>query len=219
MPINTTGLRALCWSLLYGVDKIPDQWFEKVPGGYYKNTEGREQARPEQARQSQKKHGKDKRRPHREYDDDNDGYRSEGEQYARDQRGRRGHNYEDDGYGDTRGGRDRARSMGDRDYGGQAGYSRQRGYNQGDFAQDDGDDDYAGRSGHDNRYVSLGQHPPLLYTTDPSLGRCSRRWRWCSVSSTILRPPSFFRTGCWLRTLRRRLWTSEPESISGRHAI
>ncbi|PNS14877.1 hypothetical protein CAC42_2106 [Sphaceloma murrayae] len=39
MPINTTGLRALCWSILYGVDKIPDNWFDKIP--YYQSEEAK----------------------------------------------------------------------------------------------------------------------------------------------------------------------------------
>lgn len=39
MPVNTTGLRALCWSVLYGVDKIPDTWFDKIP--YYQSEEAK----------------------------------------------------------------------------------------------------------------------------------------------------------------------------------
>ncbi|KAK0936624.1 hypothetical protein LTR29_011775 [Friedmanniomyces endolithicus] len=45
-------------SVMYGADKIPDTWFEKVPGGFYRTKEDQAKAR-EQAKRDSKKTGKD----------------------------------------------------------------------------------------------------------------------------------------------------------------
>ncbi|KAF4549988.1 Hypothetical protein D9617_19g102930 [Elsinoe fawcettii] len=62
MPVNTTGLRALCWSILYGVDKIPDTWFDKIP--YYQSEEAK------QAKKAAKRSNKEGRHRRRASDDD-----------------------------------------------------------------------------------------------------------------------------------------------------
>ncbi|KAK6422594.1 hypothetical protein LTR81_004754 [Elasticomyces elasticus] len=41
-------------SVMYGADKIPDSWFEKVPGGYYKTKEGKAAAAREQSKRESK---------------------------------------------------------------------------------------------------------------------------------------------------------------------
>ncbi|KAK1058104.1 hypothetical protein LTR74_013633 [Friedmanniomyces endolithicus] len=45
-------------SVMYGADKIPDTWFEKVPGGFYRMKEDQAKAR-DQAKRDSKKSGKD----------------------------------------------------------------------------------------------------------------------------------------------------------------
>ncbi|KAK0304111.1 hypothetical protein LTR91_017164 [Friedmanniomyces endolithicus] len=46
-------------SVMYGADKIPDTWFEKVPGGFYKKKEEEEAKARDQAKRDSKKSGKD----------------------------------------------------------------------------------------------------------------------------------------------------------------
>ena len=60
-------------SVMYGADKIPDKWFEKIPGGYYKAKE-----KEEEKKESIKEHlrGDERKSRRATYDD---GYRSEGE--------------------------------------------------------------------------------------------------------------------------------------------
>ncbi|KAK5693249.1 hypothetical protein LTR17_025170 [Elasticomyces elasticus] len=41
-------------SVMYGADKIPDSWFEKVPGGYYKTKEGKAAPAKEQSKRESK---------------------------------------------------------------------------------------------------------------------------------------------------------------------
>ncbi|KAF2149496.1 hypothetical protein K461DRAFT_47300 [Myriangium duriaei CBS 260.36] len=106
MPVNTTGLRALCWSILFGVDKIPDKWFEKIP--YYQSEEVREQKK-----KRSKKDGGGRRR--RSSVDDRD--RSDDEQYRSRHERRHGRRRSQDDYGsddDYDDERDRRRR--DRDY-------------------------------------------------------------------------------------------------------
>ena len=65
-------------SVLYGADKIPDKWFERVPGGFFREKEGgnRNSDSPSSDR---RKNNKNARRPYDEDDEDYDeGYRSEG---------------------------------------------------------------------------------------------------------------------------------------------
>lgn len=106
------GLKAV----LYGVDKVPDKWFEKVPGGYYGGSNGKKKKKQTEA----KLQGKE---------DDRD-YRSDGE--GRRRRSKR-HDYDaddDDTYDERGARRHRARSVGGRDrYDDQGGYDQHRGYN------------------------------------------------------------------------------------------
>lgn len=112
MPINPTGLKALCWSLSYGADKIPDSWFEKVPGGYYKAKEDRE--RKDDKRESKgksRRHSDDRRSRYASRSPSADGHHSE----DYDNRGGRNRRMSYDAYDDyasNRGGRARRRSMG-----------------------------------------------------------------------------------------------------------
>lgn len=47
-------------SIMYGADKIPDKWFEKVPGGFYKEKEQRDE-RDRKEKQSQEKEKRSRR--------------------------------------------------------------------------------------------------------------------------------------------------------------
>jgi len=40
MPIDVTLLRAICWSILSGIDRIPDRWLDKIP--YFQSPEIRQ---------------------------------------------------------------------------------------------------------------------------------------------------------------------------------
>ncbi|GAB7348132.1 hypothetical protein MBLNU459_g6149t2 [Dothideomycetes sp. NU459] len=87
MSYSTYMLKALFNSLMYGADKIPDSWFEKVPGGYYRQKERAEQERRRQHRRAQ------------HYSDvangkEDDGYRSD----DYDNRRGRGVRYHEDDY-------------------------------------------------------------------------------------------------------------------------
>lgn len=110
MPINTTALRALCWSVLYGVDKFPDKWFEKVPGGYYKEKEMKYKDDKKKKRRSDK--NKERSRRNASRSPSPNGYRSDGEGYRKSRN--RNEQYDDDDadYQDQRGGQGRARSLG-----------------------------------------------------------------------------------------------------------
>lgn len=69
-------------SVLYGVDKVPDKWFEKVPGGFFKPKDGEGQANGQKSAGSgggQRSNDANGGRKYREDDNyDNGGYRSEG---------------------------------------------------------------------------------------------------------------------------------------------
>lgn len=58
--------------IMYGADKIPDSWFEKVPGGFYKEKErNRQQHEKDEKRRSQShKREKSRRRRHSDERDD-----------------------------------------------------------------------------------------------------------------------------------------------------
>lgn len=71
-------------SILYGIDKIPDKWFDRVPGGYYRAKDGKiiakkdapgDAKQPQQQRRGQTDYTS--RRPLREEDAHDDGYRSD----------------------------------------------------------------------------------------------------------------------------------------------
>ncbi|PPJ51054.1 hypothetical protein CBER1_07539 [Cercospora berteroae] len=84
-------LRGVMW----GADKVPDEWFEKIPGGYYKAKEKKADVEDELEKQENKSSAKMKKRRSRrysddEYEDDRDsrddrenGYRSDGHQSRR----------------------------------------------------------------------------------------------------------------------------------------
>ncbi|KAK4507992.1 hypothetical protein PRZ48_001727 [Zasmidium cellare] len=75
-------LRGVMW----GADKVPDHWFEKVPGGFYKDKEGNTHKQPEKSEDMRKHRSsrrysedddyEDSRKSRR--DDHDDGYRSDG---------------------------------------------------------------------------------------------------------------------------------------------
>lgn len=74
MPINTALLKGLAYSVMYGADKIPDKWFEKVPGGYFREKEkhAKEKQKKRQDRRARRYSDAD------DYDDDDDnGYHSD----------------------------------------------------------------------------------------------------------------------------------------------
>ncbi|KAF2479382.1 hypothetical protein BDY17DRAFT_37430 [Neohortaea acidophila] len=68
--------------ILYGIDKIPDKWFDRVPGGYYRAKDGKIIAKkdaPGEAKQQKRRGQTDyiSSRPLREEDAHDDGYRSD----------------------------------------------------------------------------------------------------------------------------------------------
>ncbi|KAG8629456.1 hypothetical protein KVT40_003321 [Elsinoe batatas] len=116
MPVNTTGLRALCWSILYGVDKIPDTWFDKIP--YYQSEEAKQAKKSAKRSKKEGRHRRtasvddkyyedhyarrsDDRRRRRSYDDEDPDLDDDTHKYAhrrsRDD-GRRGNGWERRGY-------------------------------------------------------------------------------------------------------------------------
>ncbi|CAK1354070.1 unnamed protein product [Cercospora beticola] len=84
-------LRGVMW----GADKVPDEWFEKIPGGYYKAKEKKADLEDELEKEEKKSSAKMKKRRSRrysddEYEDDRDsrddrenGYRSDGHRSRR----------------------------------------------------------------------------------------------------------------------------------------
>lgn len=70
-------------SILYGADKIPDKWFEKVPGGFFKEKDGSNRS-PDSLNSDRRNNDKN---GHKYYDDEDeyedDGYRSEGHRSRR----------------------------------------------------------------------------------------------------------------------------------------
>ena len=64
-------------SVLYGVDKIPDKWFDKVPGGYYKAkaVSKKEDADAQEHQKDERRKRRNEKHRNEHYDD---GYRSEG---------------------------------------------------------------------------------------------------------------------------------------------
>lgn len=91
-------------SVMYGADKIPDKWFDAVPGGYYKakdKIEGKDSGDKHRKHDDRKDAGRRGRRDHHD-----DGYRSEGgKRYER--RARSSYDGNDDE--DRRSGRGRRR--------------------------------------------------------------------------------------------------------------
>lgn len=108
MPINANLLKGAFFSLMYGADKIPDSWFEKVPGGYYREKKRVENERNKQRRRarhySDVVHGRD----------DDDGYLSD-DYEARKGRNRHQSDFDDDDdeyHGKDRSRRNRGKSVG-----------------------------------------------------------------------------------------------------------
>ena len=59
---------------MYGADKIPDSWFERVPGGFYREKEKGDREVKKRERRARRKHDKDRGY---EDDDDDDSYFSD----------------------------------------------------------------------------------------------------------------------------------------------
>jgi len=82
MPVNSTALRALFWSVLYGVDKVPDSWFHAIPGGYYRPPDAKQKKKEQKELKSRRRHstadradrddGGRRSRHHRDEDDYDD---------------------------------------------------------------------------------------------------------------------------------------------------
>ena len=98
-------------SVMYGADKIPDSWFEKVPGGFYKEKDNPKsqngksgQNRNSGSGSSGKRRNTNNYDNRRRYEDDDQGYRSEGGA-RRDRRSRSSYDRpaDDDYYDDRRG--------------------------------------------------------------------------------------------------------------------
>jgi hypothetical protein len=67
-------------SVLYGADKIPDKWFEKIPGGFFKEKESQSKnTSKDSTPRSSRRHSTSEARRRRDDDYQDDGYRSEGE--------------------------------------------------------------------------------------------------------------------------------------------
>lgn len=104
MPVNTTGLRAIFWSVLYGVDKIPDTWFDKIP--YYQSEEAKAAKKAQQEMKKKNRHRRrasadaSDRRHHRNHDgrrrsyEDDDPYGPDDDYRRDDSRRRRAEAFE-----------------------------------------------------------------------------------------------------------------------------
>lgn len=167
-------LRGLFNSLMYGADKIPDSWFEKVPGGYYRTKERADDERRRQHRRAQHysdlAHG---------YEDD--GYRSEEDDYGN-RRGKPGSYHEEDYDSEVekknQRGKSRRKSVGgDRgDLDGSrsedpplaGAYGQPRPYNPAEYATARPQDDFYNsrphnEGGNNSRYVAV-RSVPLTFT-------------------------------------------------------
>jgi hypothetical protein len=156
--------------IMYGADKIPDSWFEKVPGGFYKQKEReRQQHENDEKRRSQSsRRDKSRRRRHSdEYED------------------RRPH-YDEDSYAEDRPGRATERrkrhERGRSSYDGGADYDseesererrRARRRTHGDDDRYGYDNGYSRPDGARDRYVPQ-EYRPSLYP-DPSINSASKR--------------------------------------------
>jgi len=111
MPVNSTALRALFWSVLYGVDKVPDSWFHAVPGGYYRPPDAKKKKKEQKELKSRRRHsvadrddrddgGRRSRHRHEEddYDDDEEYDDSRNKGRARSDEGRDRYDRRDDGH-------------------------------------------------------------------------------------------------------------------------
>lgn len=172
MPVNTALLKGLFNSVMYGADKIPDSWFHKVPGGYFRPPKDDDDKKKKKKHRSRRYSDAD--RGYDDEDEEDDGYASD---QHNDRRGRRNHvdEYDDDHYKERGyGGRARGQSLGAaRGFDGAqyepppmgAPYSGTRAYNPTEFAPAraaDRDDPYFGRQqdmGNDGtRFVAVSIH-------------------------------------------------------------
>ncbi|KAL1304727.1 hypothetical protein AAFC00_003673 [Neodothiora populina] len=98
-------------SVMYGAEKIPDSWFHKIPGGYYRPKEDKDKDKKKKKKKKSGRHSHRRSEADRNYDDEDDYYVSD------DYEGRHGGrnrlaDYEDDGFeGDYHGGRARGKSV------------------------------------------------------------------------------------------------------------
>ncbi|GAB7332002.1 hypothetical protein MBLNU13_g03903t1 [Cladosporium sp. NU13] len=157
--------------IMYGADRIPDSWFEKVPGGFYKEKErNRKQHEIDEKRRSQS-HRRDRSRRRRHSDEYEDRRRSHNEDADHEDRTerRRRHERSRSSYD---GGADydseetererrhtRSRTHGDSDrYGYDDGFSRSNG----------------ARHSHAPDFSPTGSHRPSHYS-DPNVKSASKR--------------------------------------------
>ena len=159
--------------IMYGADKIPDSWFEKVPGGFYKEKERKQHEKDEKRRSQSHRRDRSRRRRHsdehedrrRRYDEDAD--REDRAGYATDRRRRHersrssydgGADYDSEETERERR-HDRRRTYGDNDrYGYDDGSSRPNGARH-NYAPD---------------FSPTGSHRPSQYP-DPKVNSASKR--------------------------------------------
>lgn len=160
-------LRGLFNSVMFGADKIPDSWFEKVPGGFYRSKENAENERQRQ------------RRRRRHYSDKAQGYEDDGygsDDYS-DRRGRRGSdqggNHDSEAEQNDQRGKRRGKSVGAAggDLDGSrseepppaGAYGQPRPYNPAEYApirtQDDPYNTRPHEGGNNGRYVAVSALP------------------------------------------------------------
>ena len=110
MPVNPYLLKGLFNSIMYGVDKVPDSWFDKIPGGYYRTKAEKDKSRLDE--EKDKRQRRHRRRSEASRDHDDGPYFSD---EIDDRRGkhRSSKDYDDDEYsGRGHHGRSRRKSLG-----------------------------------------------------------------------------------------------------------
>ncbi|KAI5370998.1 hypothetical protein Slin15195_G018690 [Septoria linicola] len=164
--------------VMWGADKVPDEWFDRIPGGYYKAKE--KQVEQELEHEKKKNADMKKRRTRRysddEYEEDDDrdsrgggrddrdaGYRSEGHKSRRSEP-KKSHDGADDDFDEINNRPRRKRSKG------------RRGGDNDKYGKDDGHHRSSRRSRHngveygDGALPPAEQPPPSVTYTDPMAG-------------------------------------------------
>lgn len=155
--------------IMYGADKIPDSWFEKVPGGFYKEKE-RKQHEKDEKRRSQS-HKRDRSRRRRHSDEHEDRRRRYDEDVDREDRAERRRRHE----------RSRSSYDGGADYDSEEDererrHARRRTYGDNDrYGYDDGFSRPNGaRHSHAQDFSPTGSHRPSQYP-DQNVNSASKR--------------------------------------------
>ena len=201
---------------MYGVDKVPDSWFDKVPGGYYRTKAKDDKARLDEDKDKRQRRHRRRSEASRDYDDDP--YFSD---EVDDRRGRHrsSKNYDDDEYG-GRGHhrRSRGKSLGaERGYDGtrweepSSGkvYGQPKPYNPADYAPHgvvEQEEYYNGRAqGTDGtRYAVCCSNSPFQADADKTIARSCCRRSCRSRCSSVCRSTTtlgFLWTCPWIRSV------------------